>query len=245
MGAPTTTTAFYILGNPAVPVAFYAPGYNQEWSTYYGTCGAPGVNGRVTYDGAPQAIPLHPGYLEQVTVGNYCYQSMDAMLPGQKALWTSQGTFYASWPLTILLDSSARPAVTNPSPLTTGLFQLTVNLNSSKGPYTFPFDSGQPRCLPGASSVSSCLGEPQSWYAVLVGSNGNVINTFPAYAGDNAWTLSNTTITSADHLVLVSPVPVFSLPNSGLGFTSGWTPYVCCGINFGPTTQAAGGPFEL
>jgi hypothetical protein len=36
-----------------------------------------------------------------------------------------------------------------------------------------------------------------------------------------------------------------SLPNSGLGFTSGWTPYVCCGINFGPTTQAAGGPFEL
>ena len=244
-GSSSPTAAFYILGNPAVPVAFYAPGYNQEWSTYYGTCGAPGVNGRVTYNGAPQAIPRRPGYLEQVTVGNYCYQSMDALLTGQKSNWSSQGSFYASWPLTVLLDSSTRPAVTAPLPLSTGLFELAVNLNSSKGPYSYPFTSGQPRCSPGASSVSGCLADPQSWYAVLLGARGTVIDTFPAYAGADAWTATNVTVTSGDQLVLVSSVPVFSLANSGLAVLSGWNPYVCCGINFGPSSLPTGGPFVL
>jgi hypothetical protein len=242
---PSGSAAFYILGNPAVPFAFYAPGYNQEWSTYYGTCGAPGVNGRVTYDGAPQAIPFRPGFMEQVTVGNYCYQSMDALLPGEKSLWSSQGAFYASWPLSVLLDSSTRPVSASPSPLSTALFQLAVGLNSSKGPYSFSFNSGQPRCSPGAPSVSWCLADPQSWYAVLLGVNGTVVNTFPAYAGDSAWTVANTTIVQGDELVLVSSVPAFSLQNSGLEFISGWTPYICCGIDFGPSTQAVGAPFEL
>lgn len=244
-GPPAATAAFYILGNPAVPVAYYAPGYNQEWSTYYGTCGAPGVNGQVTYDGAPQLIPKEPGYLEQVTVGNYCYQSMDAMLAGAKTTWSSGASFYASWPLTVLLDSSARPVVGSPAPLTTSLFRMSIMLNSSQGPYSFAFQTAQPQCSVGASALSSCVSQPQTWYAVLLGPTGTVIDTYPSFAGSNTWTVSNLTISSADHLVLVSPVPVFSLSNSALQFISGWTPYVCCGINFGPTTVAPAGPFVL
>jgi hypothetical protein len=244
-GPPAANAAFYILGNPVVPVAYYAPGYNQEWSTYYGTCGAPGVNGQVTYNSAPQLIPKEPGYLEQVTVGNYCYQSMDAVNPGVKTTWSSQGTFYASWPLTVLLDSSARPAVSSPAPLTTGLLQLAVMLNSSHGPYSYAFSSGQPQCVPGDTSVAACVGAPLVWYAALLGPTGTVLNTFPNVAGGHSWTLSNTTISTGDRLVLVSPVPVFSLPNSALQFISGWTPYVCCGIDFGPTTLNPVGPFEL
>ncbi|MGI0130189.1 MAG: hypothetical protein ACREEC_08590 [Thermoplasmata archaeon] len=242
---PSATAAFYILGNPAVPVAYYAPGYNQEWSTYYGTCGAPGVNGQVTYDGAPQIIPREPGYLEAVTVGNYCYQTMDALVPTAKVLTSSQGTFYASWPLTVLLDSSSRPVVTSPAPLTTSLFQMSVLLNSSQGPYSYLFNSGQPTCAPGDASLLTCLAVPQSWYAVLLGSGGIVMDTYPTFAGSNAWSVPDATITSGDQLVLVSPVPVFSLSNSGLEFASGWSPYVCCGIDFGPTTVHSGGPFEL
>ncbi len=243
--APATgTAAFYILGNPAVPVAFYAPGYNQEWSTYYGTCGAPGVNGQTTYSGAPQPIPQRPGYLEEVTVGNYCYQSMDALMPGPKEIWNITGTFYASWPLSVLVDSSTRPATQAVAP-TTSLFQLGVLLNSTEGPFSFKFASGQPRCVPGDPTVSDCLSEPLSWYAALVGPTGAVLDTFPTFAGAHSWTDANVSITSDDHLVLVSSVPVFSLANSGLEFESGYDPYVCCGIGFGPSTVSMGGPFEL
>jgi hypothetical protein len=241
---PSATSAFYILGNPAVPVAYNAPGYNQEWSTYYGTCGAPGVNGQVTYDGAPQLDPKEPGYLDQVTVGNYCYQSMDALLMGGKTLWSSGGTFYASWPVNVLLDSSARPVVSTPAPLTTNLFSMSMMLNSSDGPFSFQFNTAQPQCSVG-ETISSCVSQPQSWYAVLLGPTGTVLDTFPSFAGSSAWTVANTTISTADQLVLVAPVPVFSLSNSGVQFSSGWTPYVCCGIEFGLTTVAPTGPFVL
>jgi hypothetical protein len=240
------TTAFYILGNPALPVSFLAPGYNQEWSTYYGTCGAPGVQGRVTYDGAPQVIPHHPGFLEQVTVGNYCYQNLDGITPGPRSLWSLDGTFYASWPVSVLLDSSTRSATASSiPPLNTSMFHMAVMLNSGLGPFSSAFTSGQPQCTVGTTSLPACTGEPRTWYAVLLNPSGTIVDTYPVISGAPTWTIGNVTVATNDQLVLVSPIPVFSLPDSGLEFISGWNPYVCCGIDFGPSTVQSGGPFVL
>jgi hypothetical protein len=237
-------TAFYILGNPALPVSFVAPGYNQEWSTYYGTCGTPGVQGRTVYAGAPQDIPHHPGYEQQFTVGNYCYQSLDGLLPGAKSLWSVGSTFYASWPISVLTDTSTRP-VTSAGPLTTDMFSMQVMLNSGLGPYSFKFTSGQPTCAVGTNSVEACIGVAQTWYAVLLNPAGTIVNTYPSISGASTWTVANVTIQTNDQLVLVSPVPVFSLEDSGLEFGSGWNPYVCCGFHFGTNTVPSGGSYTL
>jgi hypothetical protein len=238
------STAFYILGNPALPVSFLAPGYNQEWSTYYGTCGAPGVTGRTIYAGAPQGIPHHPGYQQQITVGNYCYQSLDGILPGVKSLWSIGGTFYASWPISVLTDTSIRP-INSAAPLSTNLFSMSVLLNSGLGPYSFQFTSGQPTCAVGTNSVEACVGVSQTWYALLLNPSGTIVDTFPAISGATYWTVPNVALQTNDQIVLVSPVPVFSLENSGLEFDSGWNPYVCCGFHFGSNTVPAGGSYIL
>jgi hypothetical protein len=238
------TTAFYILGNPALPVSFVAPGYNQEWSTYYGDCGDPGVAGRVIYASAPQDVPHHPGYEQQITVGNYCFQSLDGILPGTKSLWSYGSTFYASWPVSVLVDSSTRP-VTTPQPLTTSLFAMSVMLNSGLGPYSFQFTSGQPTCAVGSSSVASCIGVAQTWFALLLNPSGTIVDSFPSVSGATNWTVPNVPIQTNDQIVLVSPVPVFSLADSGLEFDSGWNPYVCCGFHFGTNTVPTSGTYTL
>lgn len=242
-GGPST--AFYILGNPALPVSFLAPGYNQEWSTFYGTCGIPGVDGRVTYDSAPQAIPGHPGLNEQVTVGNYCYQNLDGITQGVKSLWNFGGTFYASWPISILLDSSARPAATSTPPLNTSDFHMEVMLDSGLGPFSVQYTSGQPTCSVGTSSLPACTAEPMTWFAALLNPSGTIVDTYPSISGATTWTVANVTVSTNDQIVLISPIPVFSLADSGLEFISGWNPYVCCGIDFGESTVGSGGPFVL
>jgi hypothetical protein len=244
--APGTgpTAAFYILGNPALPVSFLAPGYNQEWSTYYGTCGAPGVAGHVIYAGAPVGIPHHPGYEQQVTVGNYCYQSLDGLLPGAKSVWSLGSTFYASWPISVLTDTSTRP-VAPAGPLTTSLFSMSVMLNSGLGPYSFAFTSGQPTCAVGTNSVPACVGVAQTWYAVLLNPAGTIVDTYPSISGATSWTVPNVPIQTNDQIVLVSPIPVFSLEDSELQFNSGWNPYVCCGFHFGTNTVPSGGTYTL
>ena len=238
------STAFYILGNPALPVSFLAPGYNQEWSTYYGSCGAPGVAGHVIYAGAPQDIPHHPGYQQQITVGNYCYQSLDGILPGAKSLWNIGGTFYASWPISVLTDTSTRP-VSSAGPLTTNMFSMSVMLSSGLGPYSFQYTSGQPTCAVGTTSVEACVGVAQTWFAVLLNPSGTIVDTFPSISGATTWTVPGVALQTNDQIILVSPVPVFSLENSGLEFSSGWNPYVCCGFHFGTNTVASGGPYVL
>jgi hypothetical protein len=238
------STAFYILGNPALPVSFVAPGYNQEWSTYYGTCGAPGVQGNVIYAGAPQDIPHHPGYQQQITVRNFCYGSLDGILPGAKSFWNFGNTFYASWPISVLTDTSARP-VTSTGPLTTSMFSMSVLLASGLGPYSFNFTSGQPTCAVGTNSLPACVGVAQTWFAVLLNPSGTIIDTFPSISGASTWTVPDVAISSNDQIVLVSPVPVFSLSNSGLEFDSGWSPYVCCGFHFGTSTVPNTGTYTL
>ena len=239
------STAFYILGNPVVPVSFVAPGYNQEWSTYYGTCGAPGVLGRVTYDGAPQDVPHHPGYQEQITMGNYCYNSLYGVTPGTKSFWNLGTTFYAAWPISLIADTSARPSV-SPAPLTTAQFSMTVMLNSGLGPFSYSFVSGEPQCTPGGNStLPNCVADPQSWYAVLLSPAGAILDTFPSISGARTWTVPDVAVSNNDQLVLVSTVPVFTLRDSGLEFQSGWNPYVCCGIDFGQSSVSGPGPVVL
>jgi hypothetical protein len=238
------STAFYILGNPALPVSFVAPGYNQEWSTYYGTCGAPGIAGRTVYAGAPQDIPHHPGYEQQFTVGNYCYQSLDGLVPGAKSFFSYGSTFYASWPVSVLSVTSTRP-VSSAGPLTTNMFSMSVLLASGLGPYSFNFTTGQPTCAVGTNSLPDCVGEAQTWFAVLLNSSGTIVDTFPSISGASTWTVANVTVASGDEIVLVSPVPVFSLANSGLEFSSGWNPYICCGFNFGKDTVPSTGTYTL
>jgi hypothetical protein len=237
------STAFYILGNPVVPVAYVEHGYNQEWSAYYGSCGSPGVNGFVTYSGAPQSIPTRPGYVEELTFGSYCYQSMAGVTGVHKVLSGTNTTFYAQWPLQVTLATSSVQTGRAPA-LTTGVFGLDVLLNSSNGPYSLEFNSGTPNCSPGALSISACTAANNSWYAALVTPNGVVLDTFPSYGGGDNWTLGTATVVSGDSLVLVSSVPLFSLPNSGVAFETGLSPFVCCGMNFGPTTLHPG-PVQL
>jgi hypothetical protein len=236
-----STTAYYILGNPVVPVAYTAHGFNQEWSTYYGSCGDPGVNGIVTYDSSPQAIPGRPGYQETVTFGDYCYQTMIGVTNVLKALSSANGTYYAKFPLVVNPVSSG---ATTPSSLTTADFDLEILLNSTTGPYSVQFNSGTPGCKVGAASLADCPAPYISWYAALLNPSGVVVNTFPSYGGSGHWTVANTTVVSGDTLAVVSAIPVFSLPNSGVAFVTSLNPYVCCGMPFGPITIPHG-PTQL
>jgi hypothetical protein len=180
-----------------------------------------------------------------VTVGNYCYQSIDAAVPGVKSLWHTNNTFYVSWPISVFQQTSERPAPSTLGRLTTDLFHLNVLLDSAAGPYSYDFASGQPVCQPGAVSLGNCGGEPQSWYAVLLSPSDTVLDTYPSYSGSTQWTIANVSFGVDDQLVLVSPDPVFTLHLSGLQLDSnGMAPYVCCGINFGPQTES-GGTFTL
>jgi len=240
-GAPTA--AYYILGNPIIPVAYIAHGYNQEWATYYSACGAPGINGQVTYSGAPISIPKRPGYVEELTFGSYCYQTMAAVSPGHKTIWSAGTTFYAEWPLTVTLATSGVLGA-GVNSLNTSQFRMEMLLNSSLGPFSVPLWTGDPYCAVGVQFGSNCQVAELSWYAALVSPSGTVLNTFPAFAGSNNWTVQGMPITTGENLVVVSSVPVFGMVNSGIAFESGLTPFVCCGVDFGPDL-ANPGPVQL
>ena len=242
---PGTTTAYFILGNPVVPINYVAHGYNQEWSTYYSTCGAPGVWGATTYSSSPQPIPTRPGYVEQLTFGRYCYQSMIGLTPGAAKLSYSGSTYYAQYPLVVNSMTSQRGNGSTAPGLSSGLFGLEILLNSTRGPFSVDYWTTSPECSIGTSSLSGCAVSTYGWYAALLAPNGTVVNTYPSYGGADNWTSSNTPVESGDSLAIVASAPVFSLYNSGIAYVSSLDPYVCCGIGFGPDTQAPGGPYQL
>lgn len=228
----TDTAAYYILGNPAVPISYKAFGYNQEWSAYYGTCGLPGVAGEVSYFGAPQNLPNLPGATIEVTFGASCFSSLAFLSPRAQYSWSANGTYYAEWPLSLTLAGSGS-ATAPPRGLTTSLFSMDALLNSSEGPFSVLFPTGTPLCQPFTRSVIDCPHSSTGWYAVLMGSNGTLVDTFPSSPGATSWTLPNVPVQGNDTLVLISEVPLFQILNSGLRFISGYAPFVCCGIPFG------------
>lgn len=245
---PGTMTAYYILGNPVVPVDYVAHGYDQEWSSYYSTCGSPGVNGLTSYSSSPQPIPHRSGYVEQLTFGEYCYQSMVGMTPVRAELSHAGSTYYAEYPLLVNSMTSTRGNGSAAPTLATNLFSLAILLNSTHGPFSVNYWTTAPLCSVGTTSLSACTSDTFGWYAALLAPNGTVLNTYPAYGGTYNWTVPGTPITTGDSLAIVSSVPVFSLPNSGIAFVTSLEPYVCCGINFGPDTQSQaglGGPYQL
>ena len=135
------TTAYVILGRPVVPIDCVAHGYDQERSTYWSTCGAPGVLGATTDSGAPQPIPTRPGFVHQVTFGAHCDPSMIGMTPRAVELTNSGNTYYAKQPLTVNSMTSPRGNGSRSPDLSSSPFGLEILLNSTHGPFSVDFST--------------------------------------------------------------------------------------------------------
>jgi hypothetical protein len=226
---PDPAFALYFPGPQFVPVTIDG---SDLWVVNYGECGQPGqlgsnftltayeFNARTASGGAWSSIGL-------TCADAYFILNMTRV---PLAAPPSASGLYREWNLTSSFLSSAVPPTWSAADLSTSLVHWWVVNGTRAGVSVY---SSAAMCSPPASNISNCTAPATGWYAVLVGPNGDLLDSYPTVSNGTAWTLPGVHVVNGDRILLVAAA---GFPTSAvLRTTFNTEPTVYAGADVGTT----------
>lgn len=200
---------------PEPGVAIYLPGPQllpgitagqPQWTVAYTTCGLDRSIGTETnftsYYLNSTAVPSGHSYSWGGSSGP-CFDTEYFVFGGPSRNWSSSGLpgHYYLWSnFSFNFLTSAVPATYTNTSLTTGLFDLSVQADYGVGP-TEP--SARATCGAGSVGLGNCTPPSSGWFAVLLGSHGNWLDSYPSEANGTSWSFPIVPFLPTDQLVVV------------------------------------------
>lgn len=200
-------SALYFPGRTLLPFSMGVGGNIRPWQMVYSQCGMP------TYHGSSRITD----YIFNSTTGERygpgwttitCYDTSYLLTLDSSKLQNSTSPPGAQvWTnlTAVSVFTSAVPATARTTDLTTALFDPDITILS----YPWDLRPAAAACNVTNPYFASCTPPSKGWYAVLLDTKGQWLDSFPSTAGGMNWTLAGVPVVVGDQLVFVfAPGPI-------------------------------------
>lgn len=200
---------------PAAGVAVYLPGPQllpgiiggaPQWTVAYTTCGLSGTTGTrslfTDYYLNSTAIPSGH-YYHWGSSPVPCYDTQYSLSGSPSHNWSSlspPGLYFLWSNFSFGFLTSAVPATFTNSSLTTDMLNVSLRPDYGTGPVA---PLAATTCGPGSVSLTNCTPPSSGWFAVLLGSNGSWLDSYPSEANGTSWTVLGVPFLSTDQIVAI------------------------------------------